>query len=327
MDLAQGVLGGDRRAVARAISLVERQQPAERDAARELLCALYPHTGQAHLVGVTGSPGTGKSTLVNQLARFYRQSSPHREHSARVGIIAVDPSSPFSGGALLGDRVRMRDAAADPGVFVRSMATRGAEGGLAHATFDAAQILDAAGYEVIFVETVGAGQDEVAIARSSHTTLVVEAPGLGDEVQAIKAGLMEIADIFVVNKADRQDADQAVRAIEMMLEGSAASDFHNCGLGGIIWGVPVCKTVALDGTGIPGLVAHIESHRAYLQQSGRLRDRELRRAGAELETLLQRELFSRFLSRLEPGKLESMVSSIASRDLAPYEALKELLGS
>jgi LAO/AO transport system kinase len=191
MELVQGVLRGDRLSIACAISLVEEQRPP----VRALLDALYPHAGQAHLVGITGSPGTGKSTLVNQLARAYRQ------RQVRVGVIAIDPTSPFSGGALLGDRIRMRDLAGDPGVFIRSMATRGASGGLATTTSDTVQILDAAGYKVILIETVGVGQDEVAIARTAHTVVVVEAPGLGDDIQALKAGLMEIADIFVINKA------------------------------------------------------------------------------------------------------------------------------
>jgi len=196
-SLIERLLTGDRRAIARLITIIENDGAD----AQEALAALYPHTGQAHIVGVTGAPGTGKSTLVNELAKVYRQ------RDRTVGIIAVDPTSPFSGGALLGDRIRMRDLSGDPGIFIRSMATRGSLGGLARATADAIKVLDAAGYQTIFVETVGAGQAEVDIAKAAHTTIVVEAPGLGDEIQAFKAGITEIADIFVVNKADREGAE------------------------------------------------------------------------------------------------------------------------
>ena len=301
--LARGVLQGDRRSIARAISSVE----AREEGARVLLSALCPHTGTAHLVGVTGPPGVGKSTLINQLARAYRR------RDVRVGIIGVDPTSPFTGGALLGDRIRMRDLAGDRGVFIRSMATRGAVGGLAQAAFDAAQILDAAEYEIIFVETVGAGQDEVEIARLAHTTVVIEAPGLGDDIQAIKAGLMEIADVFVVNKADRAGADQAIYALQAMLGGST-----------LAWCPPICRAIALDGTGMPDLVTAIESHRVHLESKGQLEEIERQRARVQLERLLQGELFARFLARLDPGILESVVSRIALRDLALYDALKEL---
>ena len=206
MAIIESLLAGNRRALARTISIVEDGGPD----APPLLAALYPHTGRGHVIGITGAPGTGKSTLVNALARSYRQQG------RTVGIIAVDPTSPFSGGALLGDRVRMRDLAGDPGIFIRSMATRGNLGGLAHATADVISVLDAAGFERILVETVGVGQAEVDIASAAHTTVVVEAPGLGDEVQAIKAGVLEIADLFAVNKADREGADHTVMALQMM---------------------------------------------------------------------------------------------------------------
>ena len=248
--LARDVLSGDRRAIAHAISVVESGAAD----AGALLGALQPHTGRAHVVGVTGAPGTGKSTLIAGLARAYRARRD------RVGIIGIDPSSPFSGGALLGDRVRMRELAGDPGVYIRSMATRGAPGGLARATVDAVRVLDAAAYDVIFVETVGAGQDEVAIAQVAHTTLVLHAPGLGDEIQAIKAGLNEIADVLVVNKVDREGADQAVRALQM-----AAA------LGTKAWTPPVCSTTALDGGGIDDLLAAIEAHRRFLRAASLFR--------------------------------------------------------
>ncbi|MBE9507705.1 MAG: methylmalonyl Co-A mutase-associated GTPase MeaB, partial [Chloroflexi bacterium] len=214
MELVSQALAGNRYALARLLSLVE-DGGAD---ARAALGALYPHTGQAHIVGVTGAPGTGKSTLVNELAKVLRTQD------ATVGIVAVDPSSPFTGGALLGDRVRMRDLAGDPGIFIRSMATRGSLGGLARATSDAVKVLDAVGFSVVLVETVGAGQAEVDIARTAHTTVVVEAPGLGDEVQALKAGLLEIADVLVVNKADRPGAAQAARVLEMVIGRNASHE-------------------------------------------------------------------------------------------------------
>ncbi len=301
-SLVQGVLGGQRRSIARAISMVEDRQPE----ARALLSALHVHGGRAHRIGVTGAPGTGKSTLIGQLARAYRQ------HGVQVGVVAVDPTSPFSGGALLGDRVRMGDLVGDPGVFIRSMATRGALGGLAAATSGAVLILDAAGHEVILIETVGAGQDEVAIARTAHTTVVVDAPGLGDDIQVLKAGLIEIADVLVVNKADREGADQLVYTLEAMLD-----------LGGRAWKPPVCKTVALDGTGTDDLVSAIEAHRAHLVRSHGARE-DHRRVRAEVEQLLERELLTRFVAGLEPGKLDEVVSRIVARDLSPSDVLREL---
>ena len=213
MDLAQGILNGDRLALARTLSQVENGTPAGLAA----LNTLFAHTGRAHLVGVTGAPGTGKSSLVNQLARHYRQP-PDGQAPRRVAVVAVDPSSPFTGGAILGDRIRMRDLAGDPGVFIRSMASRGSLGGIAAATAAMVQVFDAAGFEIILIETVGVGQAEVDIARLAHTTLVVEAPGLGDDIQAIKAGILEIADVLVVNKADHPGVDSTERALRGMLE-------------------------------------------------------------------------------------------------------------
>lgn len=302
MELVEGVLAGSKRSIARAISAIEAQRPI----ARELLSALYPHTGRAYRIGVTGATGTGKSTLVNQLARAYRA------RDLRVGIIGVDPSSPFSGGALLGDRIRMRDLAGDPGVYIRSMATRGAIGGLAGTTCEAIHVLDAAGYPIIIVETVGAGQDEIEIAHTVHTTVYVDVPGMGDEIQAIKAGLVEIADVFVVNKADRDGADRAVHVLEMMLDLDERS-----------WTPPVCKTIALDGTGLDDLVTAIESHRAYLDRGAR-QEKDREHARVELKRLLQHELLARFLDGIEPGQLEGVVSRIVSRELGPYDALMEL---
>ena len=299
--LAQGVLQGQRRAVARAISVVEAQGPQ----AHALTSALYAHGGKAHLVGITGAPGTGKSTLVGQLAGAYRRQGQ------RVGILAVDPSSPLSGGAVLGDRIRMRDLAGDSGVFIRSLATRGAQGGLARATRDAALILDAAGFEAILIETVGAGQDEVEVMRTAHTTVVVEAPGLGDDVQALKAGLIEVADILVVNKTDREGADRTAHILQEMLDRCT-----------VPWKPPVCRTIALDGTGVDDLLVAIEEHQTYLK-SGPGTQHELERARAELERLLQEALLTRFLKDLGPDKLKQTISRVAARQVSPSEALKE----
>jgi len=243
VELVEKALAGNRYALARLISLIEDNGTE----ARAALAALYPHTGQAHVVGVTGAPGTGKSTLVNELTKVLRAQG------TTVGIVAVDPSSPFSGGALLGDRVRMRDLAGDRGVFIRSMATRGSLGGLARATSDVVKVLDAAGFSVVLVETVGAGQAEVDIARTAHTTVVVEAPGLGDEVQALKAGLLEIADVLVVNKADRPGAAQTARALEMVINRNAVRG----GADDNAWRPPILKTIALDGSGVPEVLEAI----------------------------------------------------------------------
>ena len=308
--LAEQVRAGRRRAVARAISWVEGPHPQ----ADALLSALYPHTGRAHIVGITGAPGTGKSTLTNQIARCYR------DLRTKVGVIAVDPSSPFSGGALLGDRIRMADLSGDPGVFVRSMATRGALGGLSRATYDAALILDAAAYQVILIETVGAGQDQIEIARTAHTTVVVEAPGMGDDIQAIKSGLMEIADLFCVNKADRQGVEATVRALELALQQrpSTSNPEH-------VWQIPVHRTIALDGTGVSELVAQIDAHRGYLLGEQRWQHKELARAQAGLESRLVEILLQRFLAHLGPDEWQAWVARVASRQVTPHEALLRLL--
>ena len=332
--LAKGVLAGERRAIARAISLVE-DNGAE---AQALLAALHPHTGRAHIVGVTGPPGSGKSTLVNALALYFRQSS--KEHLPRtVGILAVDPTSPFSGGAILGDRIRMRDLAGDPGIFIRSMASRGNLGGLAWATADAVKVLDAAGFDLVIVETVGAGQAEVDIARAAHTTIVVEVPGLGDDVQAIKAGILEIADIFAVNKADLEGADHAVMALRMMLDldtRSSQAVMHHGRLMEVAsneetespagsWRPPIHKIVATRREGIPELAAAIVAHRAYLDESGQLEWRQLARAAAELETIIQQESLRRVLARTDRFDLDALLGRIARRELDPYTASQQLL--
>nr|HID12753.1 methylmalonyl Co-A mutase-associated GTPase MeaB [Anaerolineae bacterium] len=308
MELVTKALAGSRYALARLISLIE-DNGAD---ARAALAALYPHTGHAHVVGVTGPPGTGKSTLVNELARLLRAQD------TTVGVVAVDPSSPFTGGALLGDRVRMRDLAGDPGVFIRSMATRGSLGGLARATSDVVKVLDAVGFAVVLVETVGAGQAEVDIARTAHTTVVVEAPGMGDEVQALKAGLLEIADVLVVNKADRPGAAQTARALEMVINRNAAG---GCA-GESAWRPPILQTVALDGSGMSEVLEAIVAHREYLRTSGLWARQERERIETELRNILQQELLDRYLAHVGEGQIQAWVERIAAREVDVYAAVQ-----
>jgi LAO/AO transport system kinase len=277
------------------------------------MAALFPHTGHAHLIGVTGAPGTGKSTLVNQMAKTLRAQE------RTVGVVAVDPTSPFSGGALLGDRVRMRDLAGDPGIFIRSMATRGSLGGLAQATDDVVKILDAAGFDVVLIETVGAGQSEVEIARTAHSTVVIEAPGLGDDVQALKAGLLEIADVLVVNKSDRPEAARTVRALKATLALGRNSNPENG------WEPPILQTVALDGTGVPELLAAVAAHRSYLEKSGSWAQRERSRARANLTRVLERELIDQLVQQVGPDALERWVNRIVAREADVYAAAQALI--
>lgn len=276
------------------------------------MARLYPHTGGAHVVGVTGATGSGKSTLVNRLSGLLRQ------RDVRVGVLAVDPTSPFSGGAFLGDRIRMQDRAGDPGIFIRSMASRGQLGGLARATQDAVRVLDAFGAAVIFVETVGAGQAEVDIAQTAHTTVVVLTPSAGDDIQAFKAGLMEVADLFVVNKADLPGADETVRAVRALL-----SVGRQLGVTGD-WDIPVLRTSARSGEGGEALLAKIEAHRQYLEQSGQRKEKDRQRARRQLRALLQAGLEERLMaSRGEDFR--RLVEQVANRERDPYSALQELL--
>jgi LAO/AO transport system kinase len=327
MSLTRSVLEGNRLSLSRLLTQVENDLPEGRAA----LAELFPHTGRAHLIGVTGAPGTGKSSLVNQLTLHYR-----REQNQRVAIIAVDPSSPFTGGAVLGDRIRMRDLAGDSGVFIRSMASRGSVGGLAQATASLVQVFDAAGYEIIIIETVGAGQSEVDIARLAHTTIVVEAPGLGDEIQAIKAGILEIADVLVINKADRPGVANTERALRSALELAHPTQrvFRHHGQtmtievpepDSPVWIPPINKTVATDGTGIADVAESIAKHEAYLRQSGGWIARDRARLGSEMEAILRDALMNRFLAEIQPGKYKEVMDRVLSRNVPPYEAVKFLL--
>lgn len=313
--LVQRLLNGDRRAVARLITLIENGDAR----AREYLAELYPHTGRAHIVGVTGAPGTGKSTLVSALAK------EERRRGRTVGIISVDPTSPFTGGALLGDRIRMQELTSDAGVFMRSMATRGSMGGLALATADAIRVLDAFGKEKIFVETVGAGQAEVDIAKAAHTTIVVEAPGLGDEIQAFKAGILEIADVFVVNKADREGADKTANALRVMLD--LGNPMRKRDDQSNTWRPPVLKTIASEEQGIAPLADELDKHLQYLNDSGQFAVRERERINNELQDLLARELLGRHLKQLGNGAFAQLVEEIAQRKVDPHAAAHRLMDS
>lgn len=333
MQIVDAVLAGERLALARLLTQVENSTADGRQALNEL----FPRTGRAHLIGITGSPGTGKSSLVNQLAKAFRRpadgSTPRK-----VAVVAVDPSSPFTGGAVLGDRVRMRDLTGDPGVFIRSMAARGALGGLSRTTADVAQVLDAAGFDLILIETVGAGQSEVDIARLAHTTIVVESPGMGDDIQAIKAGILEIADILVVNKADRPGVENTERALKAMLElahptrrqpmghhGAAALETRPAAADEAFWLPPVLRAVATTGEGAEEVAAAIGQHAAYLRASGEWQQREAARLQAELETLLQATLVERWRAVLPPGLYDTVLQALVERRLAPYAAIDQLL--
>jgi LAO/AO transport system kinase len=327
MLLTKSVLEGNRLSLSRLLTQVENDSPEGRAA----LVELFPHTGQAHLIGVTGAPGTGKSSLVNQLTLYYR-----KQQNKKVAIIAVDPSSPFTGGAVLGDRVRMRDLSGDEGVFIRSMASRGSVGGLAQTTAAFTQVFDAAGYDIIIIETVGAGQSEVDIARLAHTTIVVEAPGLGDDIQAIKAGILEIADVLVINKADRPGVENTERALRTTLQLAHPTKrvFRHHGqmlsidapeADSKIWIPPINKTIATDGTGIPELAESIAKHAAHIRQSGEWALRDRARLGSTLEAALREELLSRFFEKVQKEKYNEVVEKVVQRDLSPYEAIKILL--
>lgn len=330
-ELVTAVLNGSRRALARLLTMVSDEAPR----ATSILTQLYPYTGRAWVIGVTGAPGTGKSSLVNSLAKAYRTKD------VTVGIIAVDPTSPFTGGAILGDRIRMRDLSGDSGVFIRSMATRGSLGGLARTTRDAVRVVDAAGFDIILVETVGAGQSEVDIVRTAHTTLVIEAPGLGDEVQAIKAGILEIADVLVVNKADQAGATKTVSALRMMLDiGHPTAKTHTIRHHGQLmsveypekaqsdvpmWIPPIVQTVATAGDGIDELVDAIEKHREFVKLQGLDRVLERQRIEIELHERLREALMRRLLQAIPNDYWTHLITQIQARQLDPHSAVEKIL--
>jgi LAO/AO transport system kinase len=278
--------------------------------ARELMAALWPHLGRAAVIGLTGSPGAGKSTLTDQLARTLRAEGQ------KVGILAVDPTSPFTGGAILGDRIRMQRIAADPGIFIRSMATRGALGGLARATQDAIDLLDAAGFDTVIVETVGVGQDEVDVVSCVQTCCVILVPGMGDEIQALKAGIMEVADLFVINKSDRDGADQVERELEAMKALAMPQG----------WDPPVLRTVAQQGEGVAELLAQIRTHGTWLRAHGGLARKARERARLRFESLLAEAAVRRAKARAGTGCLEAALEGIAERRIDPYTAVEAFLG-
>jgi LAO/AO transport system kinase len=306
--LAERALSGEIVAIARLLSHAE----AGGHEARAALDRIYRHAGRAHVIGITGVPGSGKSSLVSRLVAQIRRTG------RKVGIIAVDPSSPFSGGAILGDRIRMSDVGGDPGVFIRSMATRGALGGLARGTLDAVDVLDAAGYDVVVIETVGVGQDEVDVVRACHTTVVVSAPGLGDDIQAIKAGVLEIADVHVVSKCDRPDADKTMRDLKTMLAMGLAT------AGPSAWPVPVLATSAQDGRGIDELLAAIDAHRQALAVSGEIDGRRRRIAERRMLRAADEIVRANF-ERHRDGRIGELVDRMMARELTPNEAARALI--
>ena len=330
-DWAKSLLEGSRRALSRILTFIENNEAS----APALMAALYPHTGKAWVVGITGAPGTGKSSLVNVLIKAYRAQG------RTVGVIAVDPSSPFSGGAILGDRVRMEEHSGDPGVFIRSMAARGNLGGLSRATRDAIRVFDAAGFDMILVETVGAGQNEVDIVRAAQTIIVVEAPGMGDDVQAIKAGILEIADILVVNKADRPGAAQTVRGLKAMLElGHPSSKESLISHHGrlieapvlpvththeAIWLPPVIQTATLEQKGIAELITQIEAHRTFLTDNGKTAVIQDRAIELELYERLQATLLQRMIRATPPAQVLDLVRRVRQREIDPQSAVDTLL--
>ena len=308
-DLVDRARQGDPRAVARLISLVEDASPA----LREVMAALVPHAGRAAVLGVTGSPGVGKSTVTSALVAAFRAAG------RRVGVLAVDPSSPFSGGALLGDRVRMQEHATDPSVYIRSMATRGHLGGLAWATPQALRVLDAAGCDIVLIETVGVGQSEVDVAALADTTLVLLAPGMGDGIQAAKAGILEVGDVFVVNKSDRDGADQVVRDLRgaIRLAERAPGD----------WRPPIVKTVAVHREGLDDVVSAVDKHRVWMERGGELDRRRRRRVRDEIEAIAVTALRRRFGDLHGDARLDTLAEKVLAGQFDPYAAADEIIAA
>lgn len=304
-SLMDSVRSGDARALARAISTVENRAPGWSD----LLKALFPHTGRARVIGLTGAPGAGKSTLVDQLAKLYRQQG------RTVGIIAVDPTSPYTGGAILGDRIRMQDHFADPGIYIRSMATRGSLGGLARTTADVVSVLDASGRDIILIETVGVGQDEIDIVRLAEITVVILVPGMGDDVQTIKAGIMEIADIFVINKSDRDGAERVEREIRALQSLAARHDG---------WTPPIVKTVASEGAGVEELASAVAEYESYLQKENRAQKKNVENWQERLVEMLRDTLLEKARAQLGDGNLTRLAAEVAEHKRDPYTLVEEL---
>ncbi len=297
---------GNPRALARAISTVENRGPES----AELLKALFPHSGRARILGMTGAPGAGKSTLVHQLAKHYRREGK------TLGIIAVDPTSPYTGGAILGDRIRMQDHHADPGIYIRSMATRGSLGGLARTTADVATVLDASGRDLILIETVGVGQDEIDIVRLADITIVILVPGMGDDVQTIKAGIMEIADIFVINKSDREGAERVEREVRVMQSLATRNDG---------WTPPIVKTVASDGQGVAELAAAIADYEAYLKKENLILKRNIQNWQERLTEMLRDAMLERARAHLGNGRAEQYAAEVAQHKRDPYTLVEEIV--
>lgn len=308
LELIDRVVAGDIGAIARMITRAE----AGTDECRPALAEIYKRTGRAHIVGITGVPGSGKSTLMGKL------TAKIRDAGRKVAVVAIDPSSPFSGGAILGDRIRMNELAGDKGIFIRSMATRGSLGGLARASLDAVDVLDAAGFDVILIETVGVGQDEVDIVQAAHTTVVVSAPGLGDDIQAIKAGILEIADIHVVSKCDRPDANRTITDLKaMMTLGLSFSGLSD-------WRVPVIATSALKAEGVEDLVETINKHRKELESSGEINERRKRIAEKRMLKTAEEILRDEFQKHRD-GKVSALISQMMAHQINPYSAAQDLL--